>query len=402
MAQSSGTGLPPARRAAAPARHSARPFFGLLDSVIVRSPTEFAFEGAIGADEAAAAWNWLIRDVAADLIDPEVTEAEPGAVAALEALIPELLQRARDALAAAATSRELERRIRARLPDERAWTRLPIILTALKCRTALEKAQSFGRAANGTHEDAEMALGLQSLPLADRPVAALLLHVIVGQVAIPSRLITAATRLAGGATESDLLRAGYGGLVEAMLAHAQDQIPLVTQVGTFADADLMCRAIDRFHRLSRAINYVDIGRHGRWAGILAALTKTISERIEPKLRDVAPDVNTALRRARDGADRYDSDQMLAALNGMFLLSTIRECRDSLALNLVFDQVWTQVGQSLEVHIERNLDLIRRDASDRSAASRLDGGIKMAELRFGGEYADILRRARGGAERRLAG
>jgi hypothetical protein len=386
----------------AKARPPARPFYGLLDDVIVRSPAEFVFEGAIAADEAAAAWHWLVRDIAPDLIDPEVTEATPGAVAALEALIPDLLRRARETLAAGATSREIERRIRARLPDERAWARLPIILTALQCRDALKRARAFGKAANGIHDDAAMALELQMLPLADQPTAALLMQAAVAQVAVPARLVTAATRLAGGAGESDIMRAGYGGLIEAILAHAQDQIPLVTQAGTFADVDLACRAIDRFHRLARAVNYVEIGRRGRWVSILAALTKTMSERIEPRLRDVAPDVNKALRRSRDGGDRYDGDQMLAALNGMFLLATVRDCRDTLAVNLVFDQVWAQVGQSLEVHLERNLDLIRRESSDKNAAARLDGGIKMAELRFGSEYADILRRARNGVERRLAG
>jgi hypothetical protein len=34
------------------------------------------------------------------------------------------------------------------------------------------------------------------------------------------------------------------------------------------------------------------------------------------------------------------------------------------------------------------------------AARVDGGIKMAKLRFGADYADVLRKARDTLERRL--
>ena len=173
------------------------------------------------------------------------------------------------------------------------------------------------------------------------------------------------------------------------------------QTGAFADMDLSCRAIDRFHRLIRAVNgYIELGRTGRWTAIIAALIKTASARVEPKLRELMPDINQSLRRARDGADRLDSDRLLAALNGVYLLATVRDCRDSLALNALFDQAWTQTGQSLELHITRNLDLLRENPADKIIAARLETGIKMAELRFNADYADVLRRARDGAERRI--
>jgi len=171
-------------------------------------------------------------------------------------------------------------------------------------------------------------------------------------------------------------------------------------VCTFGDMDLICRAIDRFHRLVRAVNgYVELARNSRWAQIASALTKTVSERVDPKLREVAPDVNLAMRR-REASDRLDSDQVLSALNGMYLLATVRDCRDSMAVNATFDQVWSQVGQALEIHLERNLEILRKNPADRVTSGRLDAAIKMAELRFNAEYADVLRRAKDAAERRL--
>jgi hypothetical protein len=314
-------------------------------------------------------------------------------------LTPELLARAKKAMADAATSVELTRRIRTQLGGEEAWGKLPVVLNALRCRGLLEKAQGFGRAANGMPDEATLALAMQSMPLQDPAVASLLMHAAVGQVAAPTRLVTAAIRVSGSPEEPAIVRAGFGVLIDAILAHAQNQIPLLNQMGTFGDVDLVCRAIDRFHRLMRAVTgYVELSRNGRWALAAAGLTTAASERLEPKLRDVAPDMNKALRK-RDGTDRLDSDQMLSALNGIYLLAAVRDARDSLALNAVFDQVWSQVGQALEIHIERHLDQLRRQPGDTITAARLDAAIKMTELRFNPEYADTMRRAKETAMRR---
>ncbi len=371
----------------------------MIDAVVVDMPADFPFDGAINADDATAAWLWLVRDVAADLIDVEVVDDSPRNLAALEALMPDLLGRARKILADAQTSTETGRRIKMQLASEEAWDKLPIVLNALRCRGLLDKAQSFGRAANGMADEAALALALQAMPLQDQAVAALLMTATVGQVAAPTRLVTAASRIAGGTSEAALQRAGFGPLIDAILAHAQNQIPALTQTGMFADMDLVCRSVDRFHRLLRAVTgYVELNRNSRWSMIVAALTKAVSERIDPKLRDVAGDLNKALRK-REGTDRVDGDQILMALNGMYLLATVRDSRDSLAVNALFDQVWSQTGQALEIHIERNLVQLRQNPGDRAASARLDAALKMAEVRFNQEYAETMRRAKDAAERR---
>ncbi|RYE11173.1 MAG: hypothetical protein EOP22_01465 [Hyphomicrobiales bacterium] len=372
---------------------------GMIDAVIVDMPVDFSFDGAVSTDEANAAWTWLVRDLAPDLIDIEAVDDTPGNLAALEALMPELLARARKALLDAQSTPDGLRRFKTQLGGDEAWDKLPTVLNALRCRALLDKAQSFGRAANGIADESALALALQSMPLQDQAVAALLMQAAVGQVAVPSRLVMAAIRIAGGATEAALHRAGFQPLIDAILSHAQNQIPPLNQVGTFADMDLVCRAVDRFHRLLRAVGgYVELNRNSRWSTITAGLTKAVSERLDPKLRDVAPDLNKALRK-REGADRVDGDQILSALNGMFLLATVRDSRDSLAVNTVFDQVWAQTGQALEIHIERNLNALRQNPGDKMASARLDAALKMAETRFNQDYAETMRRAKEVAERR---
>jgi hypothetical protein len=389
--------------AARSARRAGKPFFGYIDSVLVdASPSEFDFDGAIARSDAMAAWTWMGRDLAPDLIDGEADEKKPETLAGLDARMPELLGRARAALGALATNPAAERRLMTQIGGEAHYRRLPVVLTALKVKGLLDKAQAFGRATNGMPEETSLATALQSMPTSDRIVSSLLMHATVGQVANPHRLMTAAVKIAGSDAETAVVRVGFGPLGDALLAHAQNQLPLLTQGGPFADMDLTCKALDRFHRLHRALNgYVELTRNGRWAMISAALTKSVSERVEPMLRSIVMDLNKALRRHREGTDRLDSDQLLASLNGIYLLATVRDARDSLAVNATFEQTWSQVGQTLEIHIQRNLDLLRADPSDRIVSERLDASIKMAELRFNTEYAEVLRRAKEAAEKRQA-
>jgi hypothetical protein len=398
MPQASASSPKPA--AVRQVRRSGKPFFGAIESVLVEEPVDYDFDGAISREHAFAAWTWIVRDLAADLVDPNADETDPAILAAFDALLPELLSRARTALAAAPASFDAERKLKTQLGGEEPWRRLPIVLNALKCRSLLDKAQAFGRATNGMQDEAALATALQSMPLSDKAIAALLMQAALGQVANPSRLVTAVIRIAGSATEDAVIRTGFAPLIDATLAHAQNQIPALIQIGPFADIDLTCRAIDRFHRLIRAVNgYVELNRNGRWAMIVAALTKQVSSRVEPRLREVPMDVNKALRRVREANDRLDSDQLLAALNGVYVMTTVRDARDSLALNALFDQAWTQVGQALEINIQRNLDILRQNPADRITSERLDASIKMAELRFNPEYAEVLRRAKEAAEKR---
>lgn len=373
-----------------------RPFLGLIDAVIVPGMSGYDFEGAILETHAQGVWVWMVRDIAPDLISDDLTDTPEGR-AALGKLVPALIQRAREATTNLLP--EPERRVRVQMGGDDTFRRLPFVLQALKCRGLYDKARAFGRATADMTDEAALALALQSMPLNDRAVCALLMQAAMAEIAHPGRVMAAAIRIAGASEEQAVARAGLGTLVDAMLAHAQAQIPALQQYGAFADIDMVCSSVERFHRLIRAVTtYMELGRTTRWSGIVAGLIKTVSELLEPKLREVLPDVNLALRR-HHGTDWLDTDQVLAALNGCYILNVVRDCRDSLALNALFDQMWTQVGQALDIHVNRNLELFRQNPSDRVTGDRLDAAIKMAELRFNGEYAEVLRRARDGAERR---
>lgn len=389
----------PVSQSAMAPRIAGKPFAGLIDTVLVEAPVLYAFDGSILREDAQLAWTWAIRDVCPELIAPDA--AEKGVIANdIEPMLPQMLTRMREALSKTEGDYEAHRRLVAQIGDEDKIDRLPVVINALRYRSLLVKAQALGKAANNFADEGALANTLQTMPLQDATLVAFLFHAMVGEVTNPSKLTVAALKLAGNAKEETIIRSGYGPLVDAMLAHAQNQLHLLQPMGAFADIDLTCRAIERFHRLMRALTgYIEFGRNSRWSLVLSAITKQVSERIEPRLSELVPDLNQGLRKAREGADRLDDDRLLSALNGMYLLTTVRDCRESLALNASFDLAWNHSGQALETHMARNLELLKQNPDDAVVGKRLDIGIKLAELRFNADYAETLRRARVAAEKR---
>lgn len=371
-----------------------KPFAGLIDAVLVEDPADFVFEGAIRRVHAEAIWTWVSRD----LVSGSSALEEPGEV---EPLVPQMLRIMRGALDGAAT--DADARLAALLGGTETAAALPVVANALRFKTLIDKAASFGRSSNSIADDGALGAAVRAMPLNEKNVAGLLMQAAIRPMANPARLVSALVKIAGSSDESAVVRMGFGPVLDAMLAHAQNQLHLIMPHGAFADIDLTCRGLDRLHRLLRPfISYLELGRGGPRALALAEIIKAASARVEPRLRDVTTDVIQAMRRPREGVDRLDPDRLLAALNGIYLLAAVRDCRDSLALNALFEQTWAQTGQALELHLTRTLDARRADPSDAVAAARLDTGIKMAELRFGADYADILRRARDAAERRVSG
>lgn len=380
-------------------------FLGALSGVLVEPPVFHSFAGAIERDAASSIWAWMARDIAqaeaARLGDAIEAGADP--LQAFDEVLPDLLGRLKENAAAEKEDRELERRNSMQMGGEEARRRLPSVIVAMRRRPLLVQAERFGVAVGTIADEATLAAAFQSISITNPITRALWMQAMVGQMANPSRAMTAAVVIAGGNSESRIANAGYSPLVEAVLSHAQGQIgKLAGQSNLFSDIDFVCKSIDRFHRLMRAINStLEIERRSVWGAIIADLIGKLSERLERPMKEITINVSQALRRPRDGNDRVDADQILAALNGLYLLTTVRQSRDSLAVNALLDQAWTETGQAVEVLVTRALDHYRANPGDAAARERVDAGIKMAEIRFNAEYAEILRRARDNAERRTA-
>jgi hypothetical protein len=374
------------------------PFGGLIDAILVDEPVLVAFPGAVSRKTAQAIWVWVARDLCSDIISHEQFEQGTLTPAELDSLMPELLARMKAALVQANADIETGRRLTAQLGRDDGRDRLPVVMLALRNRALLTKAEAFGRATNTISDDTALGAAISAMPLQDPALAALVFHAALGQVANPTLLITAAIKLAGAPSEAAISRVGLSPLIDAYIAHAQSQLHLLQLSGPFSDVDLVCRALERLHKLVRSLTgYIEFSRGSQATAAISTITKFVSDRLEPRIKEVVTDINQAMRR-REGADRLDTDRLLAAVSGTYLLATVRDCRDSLALNAVFDQAWSQSAQALEVHIQRNMELYRANPDDKNTAARLDAVIKMAQLRFSNDYAETLKKARKAAER----
>lgn len=380
-------------------------FLDAIDCVLVEPPFYHGFSGAIPIQSATSIWQWLSRDVARSeagrLADAINSGAEP--VSAFDLLQPEILDKLKANAAVEAQDYERERRNTIQMGGEEVRKLLPAVIMAMRRRALLQQATAFGTAVGTMQDEPALAAALQTITISNPVTRALWMQAMVGHISNPSRVMAAAVLIAGGTDEVRITNSGYAPLVDAILSHAQVQIGrLDSQPGVFSDIDLSCKAIERFHRLMRAINYtLEIDRRSHWGTIINSLTAMVSERLERPLREVNLNVTQALRRPREGADKVDSEKVLGALNGMYLLNAVRNARDSLALNAVLDQAWTDTGQAIEVLVTRTLDIFRSNPADAVNRERLEAGIKLAEIRFNPEYAEILRRTLNGASRRAA-
>lgn len=379
-------------------------FLSVFECVLVEAPTSTEFDGSVTRPVMQQFWQWMVRDIAPDL--PEtILEAQANSQdveATIDAILPKVVADIRAAHAEAQTQPDGTRRFMAQMGGEEIYQRFGNILNILRCRPLLVKAAAFGRNSSAITDDVALGAALQGLPLKNVAAASVLFQALVGQANNPARLVSVVLDLTGNSAEASIRRSGFAPMVEAILAHAQNQVNLIgLQKGVFADVDLICANISRFHKLVRAVTgYLELEQDGRWASIANEITKKMGIQVEPRLREVSANVNQSMRKPREGADSLDADGLLAALNGIYLLAAVRDARESMALNALFEQIWTETGQSLEILVNRNLEIYKANPADKIAAERLNMGIKMAEVRFNTEYAEILRRARDSAGRRV--
>lgn len=400
----------PALKSASPPVDDSRAFVAtiveaLLGPVLSDNCEHFQSRGVVERSAAYAVWTWLVRDSDKNLneealkaISPEATSQEKHQ---LSIKVANLIAAG---ISAAKQSPDIARRIQIQLGGAEIFDRLTHIEYAFRHQQLLSKSVVFGQAINGVRDNNSLKLALQTFPVDDPTVSALMMHAAIGQVQNPNRLIYVVLELSDGNSQRAITASGFASVVEGIIAHAQDQLSNFTATQTrFADMDLICRSLDRYHRLIRAVTSItENEKTSSWAQAVSGLVRHMSELIEPRLMKVEMDIRQSLRKARSGPDRLDADLLFDALNGLYLLAAVREALDSLALNSLVKSLWIDIGSALEILIGRNLDAFRDDPYNDILAQRLNTGIKMAEIRFNPEYADIMARARDGASKRAAG
>lgn len=370
-----------------------------IEPILVGLPIMIPFKGAVSVENAVKIWLWLVRDVDADLSKLAshllAQKSDMKLLAGFTSRVAAQIAAERDRVSG---NFELTKRLAVQLGGEDVLADLECIQKAFKFQPLLAKAVAFGHAVDKVRDENALGLALNSLPVEDPIVTALLMQACVGAVSNPFRLISVVVNLAGENSQAAVAGVGLGAFIEAIVAHAQDQVGyFANKTGLYMDTELARLKLDRFHRLARGLSIItDDDHRSEWAKQIALLIRRMSELVEPFIVKVDVEVRQSLRRPRAGPDRLDDDLLLAALNGVHLLAAAKEAKDSLALNSVIETAWTETGRALEILTTRNLDSFRSAPEDDVAARRLDAGIQMSIIRFNPEYGEILQRAKDGA------
>ncbi len=373
----------------------------LIGPVLVDPPVLYPFKGSVEKTQAIAVWNWLVRDIKPDLEQGAARALSAQATARSQSAFSlELADTISSTCQAVSKDEEAQRRLRVQIGGDEIFQSLDQIQSAFRHHQLLPQAVAFGRAINGVHNEDALKLALNAFPVNDPAVAALMMHAAIGPVKNPHRLVSVILDMADVQTQQGIEAAGLAPVVEAILAHAQNQLGVfVDSYGKFADIDLSCRALDRFNRLIVAVSIItENDRNCLWGQKVSGLIREISGMIEPRLSRLDSDIRVSLRKPRAGADCTDPELILDALNGLYLLVAVKAAKESLALNSLVSTLWVTTGKDLETLMSRSLEAFRKEPENPVLLERLNAGIKMAEVRFNPEYAAILIRARDTAGR----
>lgn len=368
----------------------------LLGPVLLSGPDLVVVPGAIHPKHALSVWTWLLRD-----IDPQLSKyaelalgpnAPVGTDEKFAALMGELVG---SQLKAAGAAAEATRRLHVQLGGEQVLKALPTVEVALKNFKLIQQALQFSKALASISDRSALGLALSSLPAKHVNVTQCVAIACVGHMQAPQHLITGVIQVSKSTDPNRIRKAGMGAFVDAILGHAQNEIgAFADSTAGLADIDLACKILGRYHRLLRALHPIlEEDRREVWYLGMARLTSNMSDRLRPLIVGVDAEVRRSLRPPRVGPDVVDQDELLTALNNIYLLAAAREARDTLALNTVIETAWTDTAKTLEILMERLLDQLRTHPYNNLINQRFEHGLKMCEVRFSKDYASVMARAR---------
>ena len=351
-------------------------------------------------------WDWAQRDLEPDLIaelnemlgaDNAPSEREfDNAVRNLVSTIAPLINGAQD-------DDELKRRLTIQIGGHDVFETVEVLLMVVNYLPFIQSGYMLASELN-TAEDVETfsyALEHSQFPSDETKK-----FWCVGFVAGVAKIELLANAIAAhifDKNDSSVRSTGYGEYVDAFIIEAQKQIEVIErQSGIFRDVDLICRAISRFHHVARCLQFnLDLPKSTLWVRQLEQLTSRAASALNSRFGEVVSEVNKVLRPAH-GTSRtsIDPSEVLQAYNGLYILAATRAARESLALNAAVERAWREVGRALEVMVDRIFDHYKLVVgSDPFAAAQVDVAIKFCSIRFGDDYAAVLKRNKLNIEQR---
>jgi hypothetical protein len=352
-------------------------------------------------------WEWVQRDVDRDTVSAinDVLGADKApSEREIETQLNSLIELVEPIYEAALADNERRRRLSIQLGGPEVFDSLGTCLLVFKYIAFINSGFLLARELRRNAEVETFSYALDQAQFPSQEAKKLWCLAFIRGIPKAELLANALAQKFTTKTENAIRATNLGEYLDALVIEAQKQIETIEQqTGTFRDVDLICRSIDRFHHISRSLQFnLDLPKTTPWVRHLEDLIKRAAIALNGRFNDVVKDVNKVLRPAQ-GTDKthLDPNDVLQAYNGLYILTATRAARESLAVNAVVERAWRDVGQGLEVMVDRIFEHYKVVAgTDPFATAQADVAIKFCSIRFGDEYAQVLKRNKLNIEQRV--
>lgn len=352
-------------------------------------------------------WEWVQRDLDAEFV-AEMNSALGGSAAPTEQEIEAQLNALADIVEPirenAILDDESRRRLSIQIGGAEVFDSLSTLLLVFRYLAFINSGYLLGHELRSIADVETFSYALEQAHFPSQEVKKLWCLAFVGAIPKAEILANALAQKTPAKNENAIRATGLGEYFDALVIEAQRQIETVEQqTGTFRDVDLICRSIDRFHHICRSLQFnLDLPKTTAWVRHLEDLIKRAAIALNGRFSDVVKDVGKVLRPAQGtNKTHLDPNEVLQAYNGLYILAATRAARESLAVNAVVERAWRDVGQALEVMVDRIFEHYKMVAgTDPFATAQADVAIKFCSIRFGDEYAQVLKRNKQNIEQRV--
>lgn len=355
-------------------------------------------------------WEWAQRDLDAEKI-AEINKTLGGQKQTdereLEIALNHIVEIVTPLLEKCETDPELKRRLSIQMGGFDVFETVPTILLAFSYVGYIKSGLDLSQELNGQEDNEALVYALEHMEFPSNDIKSLWCQSFASKLLRPDGLAATISKLSFATTEDAIKKSGFAEFVDALITNAQQQIEIIeNQSGMFRDIDLTCRAIDRFHQIARGLQFhLDLAKTSRWNVALERLIKRGADSLNGKFSDILLDVNKVLRpkHSNGSAPHLDPTDVLQAYNGLYILAATRSARESLAVNAIVDRVWRDVGKALEAMIDQIFEHFKQSAGgDQFDLAQVDIAIKFCSIRFGADYAAILRKNKDNIIKRSGG
>jgi flagellin-specific chaperone FliS len=387
-----------------------RAFFLPLDPFVIPEQLKDKEQARITRASLRPIWIWLTRDLAPENMDAELAELRSAAadqdrerlMAAAKVLRVKFAREAQSFIASIEERYGGLHRLSAQLGGQRAVEDLLDMLSIFDIQDELEVFKSSlpdfilaNKKAFGALDNAIAKSGIKT-----NEKLIYVFAILLEKVDTAEGLVEYAVHLAKS-DKSKLVRKSPGcKIIDLIFAEMTREAELMSySLERERSAEKADIALKRYYELLNALeSNIDIDSADPWNKRLTEIRTRISDRLMPEIEPAPTLTRRVLRTTTNKAGKEiapDPASIEDAVMSVKLLMSAKHVKTALALNSLINDGMKNIEQMLDTLATRALNDLE-DATSENKQQRLartDAAIALAEVVFGGDYVNIMKRKR---------